>query len=468
MLVAAGLPAAPQHFPMPRLRSFLPLLPLLPSLTAQNWVSPQPTTAPPAAIQCRMAYDSARARTVLFGGWAGANVFDDTWEWDGTAWTLRTPVSRPIERDDHGLVFDSARNRTVLWGGEDLFFAFVTTTSEWDGNTWTTTATAHAPQGRLGSPLAFDSVRNRVVLFGGTDWVTDFGDTWEYDGIDWTQRTPAISPTGRGHHGLAFHAGKGRTVLFGGEVANTLSAETWAWDGSNWSRLVTDGAPAARVDHTMAYDPARQRIVLFGGADQLFDLDDTWEFDGRYWYDVTTQAQPAGSAGAAGAFDVARSQAVVFGGYSNGASADLWLYGGVGATYRTYGSGCLGTGNVVPQLSPNAVPALGGSIDLTFDDLPTSPGVLILAIGLGNTTWGGQPLPLDLAAYGMPGCRNYTSADVTVAFAYPSTSMNFQFALPAAPGFAGIRLYHQLLVFDTTAPNPAGFTTSNAGEATLH
>ena len=454
---------------MTRLRSFvrLPLLlPILPTLCAQDWTQPQPPTAPPAAIQCRMAYDSQRAQTVLFGGWLGTTVHDDTWEWNGASWTRRTPAARPPERDDHGLVFDAARGRTVLWGGEDLFFALDTSTWEWDGTNWASVTTAHTPPGRLGAPLAYDSARNRVVLFAGTNWATDFGDTWEYDGIDWTQRTPAASPPPRHHHGMAFHAGLGRTVVFGGEVNGVLAADTWAWDGTSWVQVTTDGAPPARVDHTMAYDPARQRIVLFGGAELVIDLDDTWEFDGAVWYDVTTSARPAGRAGAAGTFDAARGEALVYGGYSNGASAALWRYGGLAATYRTYGSGCAGTGGAVPRLAANAVPSLGSAIDLAFTDLASSPGLLILAIGLGNTTWNGLPLPLELTNYGMPGCRHYTSADATLALVYTQTSGNFQFALPAAPAFAGLRLYHQVLVFDPTA-NAAGFTTSNAGEATL-
>lgn len=456
---------------MARLHSFVPfplLVTLLPTLAAQTWTSPQPATAPPAAIQCRMAYDGLRARTVLFGGWAGVNVHDDTWEWDGASWTLQTPAARPPERDDHGMTFDSNRGRTVLWGGEDLGFVLVTSTWEWDGTNWAQVATANTPPGRLGAPLAFDSVRNRVVMFGGTDWATDFADTWEYDGVDWTQRTPVVSPPARGHHGMAFHAGRGRTVLFGGDVNGTLADDTWAWDGTSWVQLPTDGAPAPRVDHTMAYDPARQRIVLFGGADQVFDLDDTWEFDGAVWYDVTTRARPAGTAGGAGTFDAARGDALVYGGYSNGASASLWRYGGQDATYRTFGRGCAGGNGIAPRLEANAVPALGAAIDLDFVDLPAAPGVLILEIGLSNTSWFGQPLPMDLGNYGMPGCRNYTSADANFTFVYTNTSMNFQFAIPANPAFAGLRLYHQLLVFDLLAPNPAGLTTSNAGEATLH
>src|SRR4026209_1489077 len=43
--------------------------------------------APPAAYPVGAAYDSARARLVVFGGYVGGRYVGDTWEWDGAAWT---------------------------------------------------------------------------------------------------------------------------------------------------------------------------------------------------------------------------------------------------------------------------------------------------------------------------------------------------------------------------------------------
>ena len=34
-----------------------------------------------------MAYDAARGKVVLFGGYDGQTNLADTWEWDGQAWT---------------------------------------------------------------------------------------------------------------------------------------------------------------------------------------------------------------------------------------------------------------------------------------------------------------------------------------------------------------------------------------------
>src|SRR5262249_42650455 len=39
---------------------------------------------PPARTSHALAYDSARSRTVLFGGYDGGRYLSDTWEWDGT------------------------------------------------------------------------------------------------------------------------------------------------------------------------------------------------------------------------------------------------------------------------------------------------------------------------------------------------------------------------------------------------
>src|SRR5262245_58710000 len=64
-----------------------------------------------------MAYDSARGESVVFGGVATLAVFGDTWEWNGTSWTVRTPASGPTGRYGHAMAYDAARGVTVLFGG---------------------------------------------------------------------------------------------------------------------------------------------------------------------------------------------------------------------------------------------------------------------------------------------------------------------------------------------------------------
>ena len=49
------------------------------------------TTGPPLRNGHALAYDSARNRVVLFGGFRNGQDFSDTWEWDGARWSEMTP-----------------------------------------------------------------------------------------------------------------------------------------------------------------------------------------------------------------------------------------------------------------------------------------------------------------------------------------------------------------------------------------
>jgi hypothetical protein len=56
---------------------------------------------------------------VLFGGTAGFLYFGDTWEWDGTDWTLTTPASSPTARLHLAMTNDGVSGRVLLFGGFD-------------------------------------------------------------------------------------------------------------------------------------------------------------------------------------------------------------------------------------------------------------------------------------------------------------------------------------------------------------
>ena len=52
-----------------------------------------PPPAPTPRFEMGMAYDAASGQVVLFGG-GGHAWLGDTWTWDGTDWTQRTPRTR--------------------------------------------------------------------------------------------------------------------------------------------------------------------------------------------------------------------------------------------------------------------------------------------------------------------------------------------------------------------------------------
>jgi hypothetical protein len=240
-------------------------------------------SGPSPRVNVGMSYDAARSRVVLFGGsvsnYLEGGVFGDTWEWDGNSWTQRGPTE-PSPRLAHALAYDTARERTVMFGGQNTLFQGLGDTWLWNGARWTQSQ-ATGPPARLDHAMAYDRGRDRVVLFGGraTSYAgaTRFSDTWEWDGSAWTQ-IPGAGPSARFRHAMAYDRMRGRVILFGGTDGTTSFGDTWAWDGSAWTQLSVSG-PSPRSGHAMTYDPAHQVVLLFGGA----FWSDTWAWDGAEW-----------------------------------------------------------------------------------------------------------------------------------------------------------------------------------------
>jgi hypothetical protein len=128
-----------------------------------------------------MAYDAAHNQTVLFGGvnLFTTGFFNDTWIWDGNAWSQQTPVNSPAPREQAGMAYDAARGQTVLFGGQSFSGAY-SDTWVWDGGNWTQKTPAHNPGPRFVFAMTYDQAQGQVVLFGGeqangltTLWIGD-------------------------------------------------------------------------------------------------------------------------------------------------------------------------------------------------------------------------------------------------------------------------------------------------------
>jgi hypothetical protein len=76
-------------------------------------------TKPPALIQHGMAFDSSRNVTVLLGGdlGGGSGNSSATWEWNGTVWEVKAPITVPTKRRLFAMAYDAARNEVVINGG---------------------------------------------------------------------------------------------------------------------------------------------------------------------------------------------------------------------------------------------------------------------------------------------------------------------------------------------------------------
>lgn len=313
-----------------------------------SWTNRTPSPLPPAWPSARreagLAYDGARGRVVMFGGYDGS-FLADIWEWDGVSWLDRTPVdAKPSGRRGHGLVFDAGRGRIVLFGGyngdspmKDVW--------EWDGATgrWTDrTGSATAPVARFGLAITFDAGRGRAVAYGGIQSLTGccLSDLWEWDGAagTWEDRTPAMPPASwpgqKQRAGMTYDGERKRVILFGGASASTPSSDVWEWDGAagTWAYRTPSPLPAswpaARQQAPLVWDPRQKAAVVFGGISGTTILQDTWLWNGAAGtFTVWTMPDPPPPARAASGltFDSARGRMVLFGGYSGTADLrDLW------------------------------------------------------------------------------------------------------------------------------------------------
>lgn len=245
-----------------------------------DWAQANPTTSPPARCCHMMAYDVARGVTVVFGGTVGNSTdMNDTWEWDGTNWTLMSPQTSPAGRRVAGMAYDMARGVTVMFGGQ---FGFQSTgatdeTWEWNGSNWTQRTPQNSPAARSTCSLSYDLTRNVCVLYGGEMGPTGFTDTWEWDGFDWTQRTTTQNPNVGSR--LRSVGGWDNTVLVCGQVLSpsTFPSTTWLWTGSEWVEDLSPSPPGRSV-MPLAFDINRNVVVTFGGYGGVY-RDDTWEYD---------------------------------------------------------------------------------------------------------------------------------------------------------------------------------------------
>lgn len=232
-------------------------------------------TGPSPRAGHAMVYDNQRDRIVLFGGDATPNPSilatpsNETWEFNGLSWSL-VSTNGPPARTGHKMAFDSQRGRTVMFGGPNPS-PLHPDTWEWDGTSWAQVNTSGPT--RAGHAMAYDAHRGRVVLFGG-HYAGQLGDTWEWDGVSWTQ-IPVVGPAPRQDHQLIYNPQRARIMLFGGWSGSSYLGDSWEWDGTTWAQIGSSGP--ARGGHVMTYDSGRNRVVLFGGQSNGLQHGDTWE-----------------------------------------------------------------------------------------------------------------------------------------------------------------------------------------------
>lgn len=261
------------------------------------------TTSGPADRGQAAADNDGLGHTWTFGGYHGGAqkiYYDDTWMWDGCAWTEPFPGgATPGPRSAAAMVWSPGESAFILFGGWDNAIpGYSDETWRLDPvNGW---SLVHPGGGGCPSPrgeheMVWDSVTNRVLLFGGSNdpyGQAASGEMWVWDGGAWTLLDDSTVLEANGHdpgpgprfgHGLEQDPVTGFIYLFGGLTHVDMCPrynDLWAWHGAGWV-LVDDGATAPAPDgrsHTeLAFVDTIGSLLLYGGEKcQGIIIGDTW------------------------------------------------------------------------------------------------------------------------------------------------------------------------------------------------
>lgn len=412
---------------------------------------------------------------LLFGG----STTSITQVLNGNTWTTQFPVLNPAARSNASMCLDIARTNNVLFGGVNPGGAALNDTWVFANGQWSYLTPATAPSARSEHRMAYEASQQRTVLFGGkNNSGAPLGDQWIWNGTTWAQSTPPALPTARYGHGMAYDDARSRIVLFAGQDASGYRDDLWEWDGTNWSLIPPvqrNGAPwrpDARARHGFAYDAASERVVLHGGANLVGCLGDAWSWDGTDWLmHLLPSTAPSARSGEQLVEDPSNRRLLLSGGGCGSTTTnDLWKVSvPVAAKFIPFGTGCAPLSGGAPTLTqvPTTSPRLGQTLGVRVGNLPQLITVTVPFFGFSRTEWSGQPLPLNLANYGMPGCtldaQLFTNSVAIGFVGYADWSLS----IPNIPDFAGLNLYFQAFVALNNSGNAAGGVMTNAARVIL-
>ena len=390
----------------------------------------------------RMVYDTARERVL----WLGANLTSamETWEYDGRYWRNVGPSGlRPWSRLQPGVAYDPVRAMTVMFGG-GIGLSVYDETWSWNGAAWTQHTPAVVPPARVDAAMAFDPSSQQILLFGGADsslasvfgngaGASLLGDTWLFDGVNWQQLTPASAPTARVRFAMAADSQRSRVLLYGGYPGGLNappSNETWEFQNGTWTRLLPAASPPPSLQGLMAFDSRRDVLVLQGRTATPTSHNETWEFDGTTWSQLPVATLDRPVAGLV--YDPATDQMLFKPSYSASYDHELMqLVRDPLASGSTYGNGCSPSG--APLRLSNSSPVYFGNYAFQVEALGQPNAINLLVLGLAPDQ---APLQGCTLLVGPP-----FTARVAVANGFGFAAFPQQ--VPIRPELRGVHLYFQ-------------------------
>jgi len=311
---------------------------------APTWTQiPTSGPAPAPRYGHSAVYDPIRDRMIVFGGYSGRSLLNDTWELDLSAtqpmWArLAISGAIPAVRDFASAIFDPTGDQLILFGGNASLAGEL---AHPVGDTWTlslagtpqwTQLSLATPGPRESAASCYDSIRHQMVVVGGIGpsgpslniWALQLGGAYS-----WSQVLPSGAiPVGRHSHVVAYDPASDNFVMFGGSSGNVVRSDTWSLNRSGTPGWTGMAAPPPRMGHSVSYDGLRRQMLLFGGSDEV-PQNDVWSLalgNTPKW----SKLLPAGTSPTprrnhSAIVDPIGDRLVVFGGTDGGVSfSDTW------------------------------------------------------------------------------------------------------------------------------------------------
>lgn len=437
----------------------------------------------------------------MFGGRdsnAGTATFNALYEFNGTAWTLKTAegaVGSPPARAGACVAWDKGRSKLVVFGGDTggATPVLLGDTWEWDPvtNAWTQLAPMSSPSARRFAAMAHDPSSGGMLLFGGETAITTpptapSSETWLLIGGNWLQFNPSTVPPARRLASLATRYDFNDVFLCLGDNASVTPQvrhlDAWTWNGINWLAVSTTTFPHGTTANQAIYDPLRKRIVVQGG--QGISVPNTaggGQYGDLYGGSPSTWCSE---------FDCVTNQWILYGGAAFGTNDPVigrisrYFAGfipALGKIYKAGGQNSSGTGTITGtceyQANPVAATAVVGAGCLGLSLAGTAPndrpwvgrtftttcnGLAAGAIPLALIGISSTPTPLSsLHPAGVAGCDLLSSLEIQVLLTNNAGSAAFTVLLPNDPSFVAVQLYHQVLQVQATGPVLNAISSSN-------
>lgn len=173
--------------------------------TGETWTALEPSPSPPARAAAQIAFDAARGKTVMYGGFDASSVpHSDMWTWDGTSWSVvSTPLPAAIGAAATG--YDPIREHIVVFGGVDVDGTQLAETWIWDGTAWHDATPSEGPPPMAHNRFVWNPARKALALAGpGLSFVDQTFETWEWIGAAtspptgiWRRVVTPVRPTNR-------------------------------------------------------------------------------------------------------------------------------------------------------------------------------------------------------------------------------------------------------------------------------